>query len=408
MVSKNKLNSRIKRLFSVWTLFCLFLLACNDTDDNFAGEAYFSIEGNPTGLSADIEGTAKSYVIRSNCPWQIVAQDGGDWVEAFPNEGKDDGIFKFIVNENPTFDVRTMNFAFVVDGEEQPVFFRIDQNANIPYITIPDVEEGVSMLAAGGDVTIEVKSNIEWSYSLSDDSWLSEKKVWDDEIVLTVERNIGEQRTATLTIRSDQYDVSQNIVITQLPGNILLNEDFNWLMYGSIYPYEYKECVRYDSWAQEEKDRGWIVTPNEYSSNQPLCYGSYGYVKLGKTKYGGDLITPKFEIVGTVNLKVTFKSAVYISSGGNVDDRVLKVFALEAGTTSISEFSIDNVPNSKTEDEAGVENDIWADDRAYSFIVTGATSETRIKFLGGDYNLDGVGQGKNRILLDDINIEIIE
>jgi hypothetical protein len=75
---------------------------------------------------------------------------------------------------------------------------------------------------------------------------------------------------------------------------------------------------------------------------------------------------------------------------------------------SVPQFTIDNVPNYKAQDDANIKNDIWAEDRAYSFVVTGATKDTQIKFLGGDYNLAGVGQGKNRIFLDDISIEIIE
>lgn len=42
------------------------------------------------------------------------------------------------------------------------------------------------------------------------------------------------------------------------------------------------------------------------------------------------------------------------------------------------------------------------------FVLTISTSETQIRFLGGDLDLVGVGQGENRIFLDDIKVKIIQ
>ncbi len=391
----------------VVVILVILVTACKE-EEHFSGDPYFNIEDNPTGISADFEGDSKSYVVRSNRPWKIVAREENDWVDVFPAEGERDGIFTLTVKNNPTFETRSVDYAFMVDGEEQPVYFLVEQAASIPYITLKD-QENVSIQSSGGEIVINVLSNVNWSYTIENNTWLSEVHVSESEIRLLASKNTGLERSELLTISSEQYsDLDQQILISQQPGNILLVEDFNWLKYGSVVPYEYSDAVRYDNWTQEEREKGWTVTPNEYSKNEPLCYACNGYVKLGKTKYGGDLISPKLNIDGTVNLKVTFKSAVYISSGGNVDDRVLNVSVLGAGESDISQFTIDNVPNSKAEDDAGVLNDIWAEDRAYTFTVTGAKSDTQIKFLGGDYDLQGVGQGKNRIFLDDIKIEIIE
>jgi len=51
---------------------------------------------------------------------------------------------------------------------------------------------------------------------------------------------------------------------------------------------------------------------------------------------------------------------------------------------------------------------IWDPERAYSFIITDATSETQVSFLGGEFSLKGVEKGKNRIFLDDIQVKIIQ
>ena len=384
----------------------LVVSSCSD-DDELTGDPYFTIEESPTGLATDAKGTTKSYVVRSNRPWQVQAQGEQGWVRAFPTEGTDDGIFKFIVSANATFEGRTTNFSFVVNGVEQPVLFRVEQAPSVPTLNVPATVEA---LAAGGDVSIDVDANLAWTYELDAHApWLTAVAPADKKILLRAEKNAGPERSATIWVRSADYpSLDKSIEIHQLPGSIVLRENFNWLTYGNVLPYETGGEIRMDLWKPEELNHGWTSTPVSISSNQPMLYARPGFVKLGKTGVGGDLISPKLNITGTVKIKVTFKAAAYISAAGAIDDRILKVYALGTGTVSVPQFTIDNVPNYKTQDDANIKNDIWAEDRAYSFVVTGATKDTQIKFLGGDYNLAGVGQGKNRIFLDDISIEIIE
>ncbi len=388
-------------------LITLSLLSFSCNEEEVPEDPYFYIENEPSGLSVDMNEHEQIYTIRSNRPWKLVPQDTITWARAFPDEGDDDGIFRFLIEKNTKFNARTVNFAILVDGEELPTLFRIDQEARIPYITVNEGDT-INVPAAGGNVTVSFDANVEWTYSLDTEEWLEEIDVNKSEIKFLAYRNTGVARTAVLTVTSNDFpDVKQVISIIQSPGNIVFEDNFNWLHYGSTVPYEWQDAVRYDAWTPEEKAH-WEVTPNSFHGNAPCVYGMMGYIKLGKTKYGGDIISPPLDILGTVNLKVTFKSAVYISATGNIDDNILKVYALGAGTCSVDQFTIDNIPNSKAEDEAGVENNIWADDRAFEFTITGATNETRIKFLGGDYNLKGVGKGKNRIFLDDIKVEIIQ
>lgn len=376
-------------------------------DDEPSGPTSFGIEGDPSGLTSGVEGKTESFVVRANGDWQIVQKEAGDWVKIFPDEGKDDGIFKITVSKNEGFEQRVMNLAFVVNGEEQPVLFRIEQDANVPYITLGDK---ITVPSAGGDFDVPVTSNVTWSYTLSDDAWLTEVATAPDKVTLNGAVNNGPIRSVTMTVTADDYPgVSASIILEQSPGSVILEEDFSWLTYGNVVPYTTTGETRYDLWTEEEKARGWESTPNEFSGDTPL-YARPGFVKLGKTNYGGDLISPKLSsIEGTKKLKVTFKAVAYVSSGGTViDDRVLRVEALNAGTTSVSVIMVENVPNTKAEDDAGIENDIWAEDRAFSFEVTGATAETQIRFLGKAFDLRGETPNTNRIFLDDIKVEIID
>lgn len=414
-----KTNSfyRLKNTLIMLFAFCVvsagFLSSClkKDVAEN-TGDPRFTIEGNPTGLTTGIAGVTQSYVVRSNRPWQIVAQADGDWVKAFPAEGKDDGIFKIIVNENNTFDARTMNFAILVDGKEQPVLFRVDQDKAIPTLTIADIVAGKNINQAAQDVKINVKANVTYTYS-SDATWLTYKKsdvgaLGTDLTFAAAANDATNSRVANVSFTCAQFPaLNAKLVVTQggkSEGTIVLFEDFSWLAYGSTVFYTTTNEKRYDSWTDVEKAKGWTTSVNTFYGNVAL-YARTGFVKIGLTSYGGDLISPKLSaIVGTKNLLVKFKAVPYMTAAGTKDDNILKVSLIGPGTIGTSTFTIDNWPNYTTDPTCTA---IWsALGTERSFTITGATSETQIKFLGGDYQLTGVGAGKNRIFLDDIKVLI--
>jgi len=407
MKTLNKYNERITRMLRISALFFISIIFTScESEDSISEDAYFTIEENPTGMNVGVNGEIKSFVVRSNRSWKIVGQEEVDWVKAFPAKGDDDGIFKIIVKENITFDARTTNFVFLVDGNEQPTLFRVDQEANVPFIVLDKAEEGISIASIGGNFSININANVQWTYTLSDGSWLTEAELSDNEIKLTSERNKGDERSATLIVKSSQYpNLDKQIIITQSAGNIILEENFNWLNYANAILYEYKGEERMDNWTAEEIAKGWTSTENTFTNNQKVIYGRKGFVKLGKTGYGGDLISrPLSSLDGATTVRVTFKAVPYQTKGGTKDDNILNVSVLGPGTTSINSLTIDNWPDYVADPECV---EVWKSNTAkYEFTVTGATSETQIKLLGGDYYLKGVGAGKNRIFLDDIKVEI--
>lgn len=383
-------------------------------DDESSGPTSFTIVGEPTGLTAGYEGKTEKYTVRGLGAWKIVKKEEGDWVRIFPDEGDDDGIFEITVRPNTGFQPRVMNLAFVVNGEEQPVLFRIEQEADVPRLTAP---EKIVFAETGGDTTLTLETNIpNWEYTLSDDSWLTEVSKTQDKLVLNATHNEGFSRTVTLTITAaDAPHLNTTVTVFQLPsleGALVFEEDFSWLSYGSAVPYVTTGERRYDLWTDDEKAKGWTSTinPVDGSGGQPLVYARQGFVKLGKTSYGGDLISPELSAIeGTKDVLVKFKGVAYLSAAGSVvDSRVLRIEVIGPGTPSVSTIMIENVPNTEAQDLAGVENDIWAEDRAFRFVIFGATAETKIKFLGKAYDLRNESPNTNRIFLDDIRVTLIE
>jgi len=395
------------KVFWALIVFSFVAVSCDDdSGDEIIGDPYFAIEGEPTSLMVSVEGISQKYTVRSNADWTIVPQGEPEWVRAFPDRGNKDGLFSFIVQPNETFNGREATFAFMVNGEEQPVLFRVEQQANVPYIVIVDGDKGISAPSAGGTVNVALQTNVEWTYVLEGDPWITAGEQTETSLVLSLEKNTGLQRSTILTIESPENGLSQQVEIVQSAGNVILEEDFSWLTYGSTIFYTTSGETRMDSWTEEEMARGWNSTENTASSNQKVVYARPGFVKLGKTNYGGDLISPPLaELEGPTDVRVTFKAVPYKTAGGTEDDINLIVGVVGPGTASVPSFSVSNFPDYDLDPDCTL---IWQDESStYSFEVSGATAETQIRFLGGAFDLNGVGKGKNRIFLDDIKVEII-
>ncbi len=390
----------------------LFLIPSCQKEEEPAGDPYFNLEGNPTGLAVGTAAKTQSFVVRSNRDWKIVAASADSWVRAFPDEGQDDGIFKVIVTENKTFEPRSMAFSFIVGGEEQPVLFTVTQEKAVPYLQVDGIAAGKNINQAAQEVKINVKANVDYTYS-SDVPWFAFKKAdtgsAGTDLTFAAEANEGSKsRVAQVSFACQQFpELNATLSVTQegkSEGIIVLFEDFSWLAYGSPIFYTTTGETRFDSWTAEQVGKGWTSTLNTFSNDRP-CYARQGFVKLGKTSYGGDLISPKLSgITGTKDLLVKFKAVPYMTAAGTKDDNILVVSVIGPGTVGTSSFVIDNWPNYGTDPTCTL---IWEElTTERSFTITGATSETQIKFLGRDYALSGVGAGKNRIFLDDIKVLI--
>src|SRR5690606_14225814 len=99
-------------------------------------ELIFSIEGNPTGLEIDTEGTIQTFTIHSNGMWRIALEGEEDWMSIDPAEGVDDGTFTITVSENTALDARIANLAFYVYEQRQPLTFTINQEGTAGCIDI--------------------------------------------------------------------------------------------------------------------------------------------------------------------------------------------------------------------------------------------------------------------------------
>lgn len=411
---------KIKNIFlSALTLICLLgFSGCKDNDDP-VGDPYLTfenIEGTINVSKAGItQAKRKAVTVRSNSAWEVALEnpDDASWLHFFIDEGEDDGLIYYWVDKNTTFDQREGKITLSDNGK---VLNSLDivQEADVPNITVKDGSNGFTIAPEGSVLKVAVDANISWKASLTPEvSWARITNVTEDSIFVTIDKNEEDERTVNLSLvgEGEHSGVSTTALITQKDESLIFTDNFSWLQEGDEKPtYETPE-IRIDLWNDAEKAMGW-------QSLATLAYGGRGYVKLGKTNYNGDIISPALsKLKKPTDVKVTFQSMGYVSAGGVKDASVVKVGVIGPGEVNgdeVKTISINGAtyrcvrfvntvfPNSQ-KNEYGEDYDPWAQPESYhSFTITGATSETRIIFVGGDA-WNSV-KGKNRVFLKSVEV----
>ena len=401
---------------SALTLICLLgFSGCKDNDDP-VGDPYLTfenIEGTINVSKAGItQAKRKAVTVRSNSAWKVALEnpDDASWLHFFIDEGEDDGLIYYWVDKNTTFDQREGKITLSDNGK---VLNSLDivQEADVPNITVKDGSNGFTIAPEGSVLKLAIEANISWKASLTPDvEWAHITNVTEDSVFVTIDKNEEDERTVTLALTGEgEYaNVNSSTLITQKDESLIYNDDLNWLQEGEDKPtYETPE-VKIEKW---EKDMGWT----SYSS---WAYGGHGYIKLGKTNYNGDIVSPALtKLKKPTDVKVTFQSMGYVSKTGVKDASIVKVGVIGPGEVNgdeVNSISINGTayrcvkfvntvfPNSEN-NENGEDYDPWAQPGSYhSFTITGATAETKIIFVGGD-NWNKV-KGKNRVFLKSVEV----
>lgn len=395
----------------------IFSMGCKKENKSNSG-GNFELIDNPGILDVPLDGISVTYQVKADGLWLIDVVDGGPWIKISQLEGRGDGSFTIVIDKNRTNTKRESGLVFRSNFIRQPEYLKIVQqaNPNPPYFEVAGGVNKLEALGHGAKETFQVNSNTTWEVKIKDQAdWVHIQPAsgqGDGSFSVTVDPNpLYTARSTSLTFVVDGVEQSNLFEITQegkVDETVILNEDFNWLAYGSAIFYTTTGETRIDSWTQEQLDKGWTSSVNTVSGsgNTPLLYARQGFVKVGKTSYGGDLVSPKLSAVnGVQDLVVSFKAVPYQTQAGSRDGNTLKIQILGPGTPSVQNFTINNWPD-YTNDPGCTE--IWnAAETTRKFEIQGATSETQIVFIGGDYDLrTPVDPNKNRIFLDDIIVTV--
>lgn len=144
-----------------------------DYEKMAGGDAYFTIENNPTGINMGEAGNMSSpvsYVVRSNRSWTIVPRNESDldWTSFFPMSGEGDGIVKIYVRQSNVFSARTATFDFMMEGQSRAAY-TVSQDAATPIFTVVGASDGgtVDVSQLGEVRIISITTNLQWTAAIT-------------------------------------------------------------------------------------------------------------------------------------------------------------------------------------------------------------------------------------------------
>lgn len=203
----------------------LCLIGCNDDYSkdngllpNVVGR-YLTISTGTLRISSSLAQTASVDVTSENVSWQI-AGNQPDWVTSItPKESEGSATINVTVNENPNADTaRVCIMQLVSKMPDYPYTsnLQITQEKAAPYIDI----DRTSIMFDGKASTAEVvvRSNFNWTYAASANTWLTITKESGKLIVSASENTTDDSREATINLVAD--NVSKKVTVVQKPANI--------------------------------------------------------------------------------------------------------------------------------------------------------------------------------------------
>lgn len=161
----------------------------------------------PSVLTIQSEEETVSLSISSNSTWKVSKKgDDTDWLTVTPSEGSKDGEIKITASRNPEIDEREVTLSFSAGDKENFKSLKVLQKGYGPALFVShDVSEAVSY--SGADVTFSIDANNDgWEYSIDNNpDWIIEKEKTESSLVLTVNKNTGDERTALITFKLTDY-----------------------------------------------------------------------------------------------------------------------------------------------------------------------------------------------------------
>ncbi|WP_270090277.1 BACON domain-containing protein [Sphingobacterium sp. SYP-B4668] len=416
----HKLKVVPKTILAFFLSLGVLFSSCKDENEM---SDFFTLKDNPSKMEVTASGSSETYTVQASGSWKVEPLRQEHWVKIDPMEGNGEGTFTITVSKNTDEEARALTLFFTVNGHLQNKVLKVEQAAATdgeqledPHLRIDGISDRLDVLEAGHTGKYILRATGKWKLDVEETSdWLTiapMEGTGDTPITLAVAKNIDVERTANLLFFLNEVQQSNSIAVyqkgvkLQVEGDVVLREDFSWLTYGNEVFNVTTGETRIGSWNAAELAKGWTSTINttEGGGSYASIYARPGFIKLGRTNYGGDLVSPKLSNVQrTKNLVVTFKAVRYAVS----DHNVLTVGVKGPGTVSVSQFDVNNVAavNSNLESCRAA----WqAPAATYSFVITGATAETQFWFLGGafDQRSGNWPATVNRIFIDDVVVTV--
>ena len=164
------------------------------------------------------EGGSSSFTITANASWSVSCYDS--WCAVSPIWGNGNGTINVDVSKHTGYYGRTATIN-VTSGDVKRTIYVVQTEA-----TLEVTETTAAFLPAGGEKTIALSSNTEWTVA-SDKTWCKvtpEKSTGDGSFKITAEENTGKDPlSATVTVKAG--GLTRKVSVTQEGVKLSTNKD---------------------------------------------------------------------------------------------------------------------------------------------------------------------------------------
>ena len=207
----------MKRYILYIILGAMALAGCTTTIEGVDASDVLAVSTSQINMESD--GGKCEFEINSMCDWKITNTQ--DWFELSANQG-DKGAKKIFVtiNKNEYLEDRSAIITVANTLYELSHDIVVFQEKNTPFIDVSKDE--IALSAEGGSSTITINSNLNYTIT-SSQSWcktdISNGGFGEQKLNITIDPNsqAEKSRTATITLKSSEYNIAKDIKITQAP-----------------------------------------------------------------------------------------------------------------------------------------------------------------------------------------------
>lgn len=291
----------------------------------------------------------------------------------------------------------------------------------------PETDPGLTFAApvTGGDFTLYVKSNVEFSAEWQDSyssPWCKINScesagdgIWTISMTVKPRSQTSAyytKRTGMLMLKSPELYFGSYITVHQ-GLYTRFSSDFSWMKYGSDSP-DKLDGTLMDSWSATIKGYGYSSTVIN-GEDKAYVYGKNGYIMLGDDEgHGADFFTPYVDNLRNDSLLVvSFRAVAYVSKYGIKDNNKFTVEVTGGG--EIRDFADEGVTSMEIEvpyydvNDEDYPTSMWDGETEFLIGVISTdrnpiTANTRIRFLAGEL---GQMETNNRIFIDNMYIRRI-
>lgn len=172
----------------------------------------------PTSLKMPAEEGTQTLSIVSNSEWKISKKEGdADWLTVTPQQGNKNGEIKISVTKNSKASEREVTLVFSVGDKENFKTYTVTQEAYGPSLSVsPENPELLDTNENEITFTIDAKED-EWEYSVADNpEWITEKEKSATKLVLTIKKNSGDEREASIVFKLTEFpSITKSVTINQ-------------------------------------------------------------------------------------------------------------------------------------------------------------------------------------------------